>query len=80
VSESGGRAGTRSPPVAAERADEISTAGLRRPPWPPTGPAYMSVLLLIRAICEIFAAVWSRGFVIWIGDEWRAVLSASSQW
>ena len=40
-------------------------------------PRYMSVLLLIRAICEIFAAVLvTAAFVSWLGDDWRAVLSA----
>jgi CBS domain containing-hemolysin-like protein len=40
-------------------------------------PRYMSVLLLIRAICEIFAAVLvTAAFVSWLGNDWRAVLSA----
>jgi Hemolysins and related proteins containing CBS domains len=40
-------------------------------------PRYMSVLLLIRALCEIFAAVLvTAAFVSWLGDDWRAVLSA----
>jgi CBS domain containing-hemolysin-like protein len=40
-------------------------------------PRYMSVLLLVRAIAEIFAAVLvTAAFVSWIGDDWRAVLSA----
>jgi len=40
-------------------------------------PRYMSVLLLIRALCEIFAAVLvTAAFVSWLGDNWRAVLSA----
>ena len=40
-------------------------------------PRYMSVLLLIRALCEIFAAVLvTAAFVTWLGDDWRAVLSA----
>ena len=38
-------------------------------------PRYMSVLLLLRAICEIFAAVLvTAAFVRWFGDDWRAVL------
>ena len=40
-------------------------------------PRYMSVLLLVRALCEIFAAVLvTAAFVSWLGDDWRAVLSA----
>jgi CBS domain containing-hemolysin-like protein len=40
-------------------------------------PRYMSVLLLIRALCEVFAAVLvTAAFVSWLGDDWRAVLSA----
>jgi CBS domain containing-hemolysin-like protein len=40
-------------------------------------PRYLSVLLLIRAICEVFAAVLvTAAFVRWFGDDWRAVLSA----
>jgi CBS domain containing-hemolysin-like protein len=40
-------------------------------------PRYMSVLLLLRAICEIFAAVLvTAAFVRWLGDDWRAVLAA----
>jgi len=40
-------------------------------------PPYMSVLLLIRALCEIFAAVLvTAAFVTWLGNDWRAVLSA----
>ena len=40
-------------------------------------PRYMSVLLLARALCEIFAAVLvTAAFVSWLGDDWRAVLSA----
>jgi CBS domain containing-hemolysin-like protein len=40
-------------------------------------PRYMSVLLLVRALCEIFAAVLvTAAFVSWFGDDWRAVLSA----
>jgi CBS domain containing-hemolysin-like protein len=40
-------------------------------------PCYMSVLLLLRAICEIFAAVLvTAAFVRWLGDDWRAVLAA----
>ena len=40
-------------------------------------PRYMSVLLLIRALCEILAAVLvTAAFVSWLGNDWRAVLSA----
>ena len=40
-------------------------------------PRYMSVLLLIRALCEISAAVLvTAAFVSWLGNDWRAVLSA----
>src|SRR6478672_11563271 len=40
-------------------------------------PRYMSVLLLVRALCEILAAVLvTVAFVSWLGDDWRAVLSA----
>jgi CBS domain containing-hemolysin-like protein len=40
-------------------------------------PRYMSVLLLIRAILEVFAAVLvTAAFVRWFGDDWRAVLGS----
>jgi CBS domain containing-hemolysin-like protein len=40
-------------------------------------PRYLSVLLLLRAICEILAAVLvTAAFVHWLGDDWRAVLAA----
>jgi CBS domain containing-hemolysin-like protein len=40
-------------------------------------PRYMSVLLLLRAIVEVFAAVLvTAAFVRWFGDNWRAVLAA----
>jgi len=40
-------------------------------------PRYMSVLLLLRVFCEVFAAVLvTAAFVSWLGDDWRAVLSA----
>jgi CBS domain containing-hemolysin-like protein len=40
-------------------------------------PRYMSVLLLLRALLEISAAVLvTAAFVRWFGDNWRAVLSA----
>ncbi|MGH3198343.1 MAG: hemolysin family protein [Streptosporangiaceae bacterium] len=40
-------------------------------------PRYLSVLLLLRAICEILAAVLvTAAFVNWLGDDWRAVLAA----
>ena len=40
-------------------------------------PRYMSVLLLLRALCEIGAAVLvTAAFVHWLGDDWRAVLAA----
>jgi len=41
-------------------------------------PRYMSVLLLIRAILEIFAAVLvTAAFARWFSDDWRAVLAAA---
>jgi CBS domain containing-hemolysin-like protein len=40
-------------------------------------PRYMSVLLLIRAVLEIFAAVLvTAAFANWFGDDWRTVLAA----
>jgi CBS domain containing-hemolysin-like protein len=40
-------------------------------------PRYMSVLLLLRALCEILAAVLvTAAYVRWLGDDWRAVLAA----
>jgi CBS domain containing-hemolysin-like protein len=40
-------------------------------------PRYMSVLLLLRVIVEVFAAVLvTAAFVRWFGDNWRAVLAA----
>ena len=40
-------------------------------------PRYMSVLLLLRALCDILAAVLATAaFVHWLGDDWRAVLAA----
>ncbi len=40
-------------------------------------PRYMSVLLLLRALCEIFAAVLvTVAFVSWLGNDWRAALAA----
>jgi CBS domain containing-hemolysin-like protein len=40
-------------------------------------PRYMSVLLLIRTACEVLAAVLiTAAFVSWLGNDWRAVLSA----
>ena len=40
-------------------------------------PRYMSVLLLLKGIVEIAAAVLvTAAFVSWLGDDWRAVLSA----
>jgi CBS domain containing-hemolysin-like protein len=40
-------------------------------------PRYMSVLLLLRAVLEILAAVLvTAAFAHWLGDDWRAVLSA----
>ena len=56
---------------AAERTESrLGTVAANLPP-------YLSVLLLLRAICEIFAAVLvTAAFVRWLGDDWRAVLSA----
>jgi len=40
-------------------------------------PRYMSVLLLLRAVCDVLAAVLATAaFVHWLGDDWRAVLAA----
>jgi len=40
-------------------------------------PRYLSVLLLLRAICEVLPAVLvTAAFVRWLGDDWRAVLAA----
>jgi CBS domain containing-hemolysin-like protein len=40
-------------------------------------PRYMSVLLLLRALCEVFVAVLvTSAFVSWLGNDWRAVLAA----
>jgi CBS domain containing-hemolysin-like protein len=40
-------------------------------------PRYMSVLLLLRAVVELFAAVLvTAAFVRWFGDDWRTVLAA----
>jgi CBS domain containing-hemolysin-like protein len=40
-------------------------------------PRYMSVLLLLRAVLEIGAAVLvTAAFAHWLGDDWRAVLAA----
>jgi CBS domain containing-hemolysin-like protein len=40
-------------------------------------PRYMSVLLLLRALAEVLAAVLvTAAFVHWLGDDWRAVLAA----
>jgi CBS domain containing-hemolysin-like protein len=40
-------------------------------------PRYLSVLLLLKGICEIAAAVLvTAAFVSWLSDDWRAVLSA----
>jgi CBS domain containing-hemolysin-like protein len=40
-------------------------------------PRYLSVLLLLRVICEVFAAVLiTAAFVRWFGDDWRAVFGS----
>ncbi len=40
-------------------------------------PRYMSVLLLLRAVLEIMAAVGvTAAFASWLGDDWRAFLAA----
>jgi len=40
-------------------------------------PRYLSVLLLLKGICEIAGAVLvTAAFVSWLGDDWRAVLPA----
>ena len=64
--------------------DEPGRAGRRRPGdrnslriVAADPPRYLSVLLLIRAVCEVFAAVLvTAAFVSWFGDNWRAVFSA----
>jgi CBS domain containing-hemolysin-like protein len=64
---------------AAERAagDKPGSKQSRRAAVAADLPRYMSVLLLVRALCEIFAAVLvTAAFVSWLGDDWRAVLSA----
>jgi CBS domain containing-hemolysin-like protein len=41
-------------------------------------PRYMSVLLLLRVVLECLSAVLvTAAFVHWLGDDWRAVLSAA---
>jgi CBS domain containing-hemolysin-like protein len=40
-------------------------------------PRHLSVLMLLRTGCEIFAAVLcTAAFVHWLGDDWRAVFAA----
>jgi CBS domain containing-hemolysin-like protein len=40
-------------------------------------PRHLSVLMLLRTACEVFAAVLvTAAFVRWLGDDWRAVFSA----
>jgi CBS domain containing-hemolysin-like protein len=40
-------------------------------------PRYMSVLLLLRAVLEIMAAVLvTAAFASWLGDDWRAFLAS----
>ena len=40
-------------------------------------PPYLGVLLLLRALCEISAAVLvTAAFMRWFGDNWRAALAA----
>jgi len=40
-------------------------------------PRYISVLLLLRVLCEVLAAVLvTAAFVSWLGNDWRAVLAA----
>jgi CBS domain containing-hemolysin-like protein len=40
-------------------------------------PRHLSVLMLLRTIGEVFAAVLvTAAFVHWLGDDWRAVFSA----
>jgi len=42
-------------------------------------PRHLSVLLLLRGICEVFGAVLvTAAFVSWLGDDWRAVLAAAA--
>ena len=40
-------------------------------------PRYLSVLLLLKGICDVATAVLvTAAFVSWLSDDWRAVLSA----
>jgi CBS domain containing-hemolysin-like protein len=40
-------------------------------------PRHMSVLMLVRTVCEVFAAVLvTAAFVRWLSDDWRAVFAA----
>jgi CBS domain containing-hemolysin-like protein len=69
---------------AAERPDQLGAEGRKRPAGEgplrtvmADLPRYLSVLLLLRAICEVFAAVLvTAAFVSWFGADWRAIFSA----
>ncbi len=69
---------------AAERPDQLGGEGRKRPAdeGPLRAvmadlPRYLSVLLLLRAICEVFAAVLvTAAFVLWFGADWRAIFCA----
>ena len=68
---------------AAERPDQPHAEGRRRPAVGPLRtvmadlPRYLSVLLLLRVICEVFAAVLvTAAFVRWFGADWRAIFAA----
>ena len=69
---------------AAERPDQLGGEGRKHPanegPLRTVMadlPRYLSVLLLLRAICEVFAAVLvTAAFVLWFGADWRAIFSA----
>jgi CBS domain containing-hemolysin-like protein len=40
-------------------------------------PRHLSVLMLLRTVCEVFAAVLcTAAFVRWLGDDWRSVFAA----
>jgi CBS domain containing-hemolysin-like protein len=63
--------------VSATGAVERSAGKSRLPTVAADLPRYLSVLLLLKGIAEIAAAVLvTAAFVSWLGDDWRAVLSA----
>jgi CBS domain containing-hemolysin-like protein len=63
--------------VSATGAAERSAGKSRLPTVAADLPRYLSVLLLLKGIAEIATAVLvTAAFVSWLGDDWRAVLSA----